>query len=489
MYIYILEIAIYTPNCSHTKLVMDGELVVSSSSSTCNLVSMSEEHHPPPTTPLVHRLEHIIESQDASDSWCYAIFWQTTSDRNGRLLLSWGDGHLKATSKITYPNHNSSSNGKLEGKKGVRGSFPPADTLMDDDGSDVTDAEWFYVSSLARTYPGGDSTSSVLARAFSLGTYIWLAGVDQLQLARCERVREAQIHGIQTFVCVPTSGGVVEMGSNLALKQNWNLVQQASRLFGYSSDVLFILGSKEPNPKNIIAMMSNDEYAAHQSIKTLVDDDRKHEESANSELKKTSFVEKKVGKKRGRKPCPGRDIAMNHVEAERQRREKLNTRFYALRSAVPNVSRMDKASLLADAVTYINHLKLRVDELESVVVKNSKKPKILESTDNNNSNNSTTITITSNCGTDPNYSRQGELLQVEVKMVGPDAVIRVQSENCNYPGATLMEALRELELELHHASMSCVDELMLQDVVVRVPGGFKTEDALKAALLRALDHY
>ena len=68
-------------------------------------------------------------------------------------------------------------------------------------------------------------------------------------------------------------------------------------------------------------------------------------------------------KRRGRKPGPRPDAgaaAASHVESERQRREKLNRRFCELRAAVPTVSRMDKASLLADAARYIAELRARV---------------------------------------------------------------------------------------------------------------------------------
>ncbi|KAI9117481.1 hypothetical protein K1719_011647 [Acacia pycnantha] len=58
-------------------------------------------------------------------------------------------------------------------------------------------------------------------------------------------------------------------------------------------------------------------------------------------------------------------MPLNHMEAERQRRERLNQRFYALCCTVPNVSKMDKASLLSDAVTYINELKAKIEELET----------------------------------------------------------------------------------------------------------------------------
>ncbi|CAK8544923.1 unnamed protein product [Lathyrus sativus] len=70
-------------------------------------------------------------------------------------------------------------------------------------------------------------------------------------------------------------------------------------------------------------------------------------------------------RKRGRKPASGRDEPLNHVEAERQRREKLNQRFYALRAVVPNISKMDKASLLGDAIAYINELQAKLKVMES----------------------------------------------------------------------------------------------------------------------------
>ena len=46
----------------------------------------------------------------------------------------------------------------------------------------------------------------------------------------------------------------------------------------------------------------------------------------------------------------------NH-EAERQRREKLNQLFYALRAVVLKISKMDKVSLVSDAIAYIQGLR------------------------------------------------------------------------------------------------------------------------------------
>lgn len=56
---------------------------------------------------------------------------------------------------------------------------------------------------------------------------------------------------------------------------------------------------------------------------------------------------------------------LNHVVAERRRREKLNERFITLRSLVPFVTKMDKVSILGDTIEYVNRLCKRIHELES----------------------------------------------------------------------------------------------------------------------------
>jgi len=83
-------------------------------------------------------------------------------------------------------------------------------------------------------------------------------------------------------------------------------------------------------------------------------------------------------------------------------------------------------------------------------------------------------------------SKTSGFREVEVKIVGEDAMIRVQSGNADLPAAKLMDALREMKAQIQHASMSCVNEVMLQDVVVKIPGALD-EDELKTDLIRRLD--
>nr|WCI15278.1 bHLH transcription factor MYC2 [Crocus sativus] len=203
------------------------------------------------------------------------------------------------------------------------------------------------------------------------------------------------------------------------------------------------------------------------SVKPLTgDSDHSDLEASVREVESSRVVEpEKRPRKRGRKPANGREEPLNHVEAERQRREKLNQRFYALRAVVPNVSKMDKASLLGDAIAYINDLRSKMQSVES---ENESLRTRVEDKDPEHESNADDA----GC----------EGVEVEVRILGAEAMIRLQCRRTNHPVARLMGALKELDLEVHYASVSVVKELMIQQTTVKMTSRRYTREQLQAAL-------
>ncbi|KAL2319811.1 hypothetical protein Fmac_028780 [Flemingia macrophylla] len=68
----------------------------------------------------------------------------------------------------------------------------------------------------------------------------------------------------------------------------------------------------------------------------------------------------KSQKKRGRSCNQMHD----HIMAERKRRENITRMFIALSALIPGLKKMDKVSVLSDAIDYVKFLKQRVNELE-----------------------------------------------------------------------------------------------------------------------------
>ena len=162
-------------------------------------------------------------------------------------------------------------------------------------------------------------------------------------------------------------------------------------------------------------------------------------------------------RKRGRKPANGREEPLNHVEAERQRREKLNQRFYALRAVVPNISKMDKASLLGDAISYITDLqmKIRLLEAEKEIVNNKQQ------------------------------KQSPAPPQIDFQDRQEDTVITVRCPLNTHPVSRVINTLKEHQVVAQEAEVSAMeDDKVLHTFSIRTQSG--AADCLKEKLVAAL---
>ncbi|KAG8373809.1 hypothetical protein BUALT_Bualt11G0063700 [Buddleja alternifolia] len=107
----------------------------------------------------------------------------------------------------------------------------------------------------------------------------------------------------------------------------------------------------------------NSQQAVIKASRALNHDDQEQSQRAQA-TKKTSRV---------RPPSQTYD----HIIAERRRREHLSQLFIALSTIVPGLKKMDKTSVLGDAIKYLKHLQERVKTLEEQVTKQTMESAVL----------------------------------------------------------------------------------------------------------------
>ncbi|KAJ3694967.1 hypothetical protein LUZ60_000344 [Juncus effusus] len=169
-------------------------------------------------------------------------------------------------------------------------------------------------------------------------------------------------------------------------------------------------------------------------------------------------TEERKPRKRGRKPANGREEPLNHVEAERMRREKLNQRFFALRAIVPMISRMDKASLLSDTITYINDLETRLKEMEL------ERESWSQNSDQKRRNN----------------------YEIDVQAISNEVIVQVSSPFDTHPISRTIQALKESDLQVVDSNVSMTNGSIMHTFLAKSIGSEQeiTRDTLMAAISR-----
>ncbi|KAL9327555.1 hypothetical protein ACSQ67_002558 [Phaseolus vulgaris] len=134
--------------------------------------------------------------------------------------------------------------------------------------------------------------------------------------------------------------------------------------------------------------------------------------------------------------------AQEHVIAERKRREKLSQKFIALSAVLPGLKKMDKASVLGDAIKYVKQLQERVQTLEEKTAKSTTNSSVLLKrsilfADDENSD--------SHC--------DHSLPEIEVRVTGKDVLIRTQSDKHSGRAAKILSELEKLHFIVQSSSL------------------------------------
>ncbi|XP_071739087.1 transcription factor bHLH18-like [Rutidosis leptorrhynchoides] len=165
----------------------------------------------------------------------------------------------------------------------------------------------------------------------------------------------------------------------------------------------------------------------------------------------------------------------DHVLAERKRREKLAQRFVSLSSLLPDLKKMDKATVLEDAANYIQELENRVKELEgesglkrkgmqeSVI--GTKRTRLSCSDDDIGScSNATNVEESSS----PNCDSE-----IEVKTSGCNLLVEIYSRKSCVSLVKVLSEMKKLGLSVISCNtMPFADTTLLITIVVKMNDGF-----------------
>ncbi|NP_001150726.2 Transcription factor bHLH13 [Zea mays] len=421
---------------------------------------------------LQARLQDLVERGGA---WTYGIFWQE-SCAGGRAVLGWGDGHCRDGGA---PHHDDADRSVARKRALLR--LHALYGGGDDEGADyalrldrVTAAEMYFLASMYFSFPEGAGGPG---HALATARHAW-ATVDPAP-GWYVRASLAQSAGLRTVVFLPCKGGVLELGSAVPVRETPETLRALQTALAVArpparEECMRIFGQDLSPGGSARAPRSVDNWAPHPHLaaqataaSALASKEAAAGHKAPEPPRSIDFSkpgkpghgqaggEERRPRKRGRKPANGREEPLNHVEAERQRREKLNQRFYALRAVVPKISKMDKASLLSDAIAYIQELE---DRLRG-----------------------------GGGGGGGCSAARPDSPDVEVKAMQDEVVLRVTTPLYAHPVSRVFHAIRDAELIVAASDVAVADEAVTHTLVLRSPGPEQlTAETVLAAMSRGM---
>nr|WIE96097.1 basic helix-loop-helix transcription factor [Loropetalum chinense var. rubrum] len=140
--------------------------------------------------------------------------------------------------------------------------------------------------------------------------------------------------------------------------------------------------------------------------------------------------------------------AQDHIMAERKRREKLSQRFIALSAIVPGLKKMDKASVLGDAIKYLKQLQERVKLLEEQTKKRIVESVVLVKKSQLSCDDDTS-------SSDENFGGRSEdaLPEIEARVSERNVLIRIHCEKHKGFVVKILSEIEKLHLNVVNSSV------------------------------------
>ncbi|XP_021741173.1 transcription factor bHLH18-like [Chenopodium quinoa] len=178
-----------------------------------------------------------------------------------------------------------------------------------------------------------------------------------------------------------------------------------------------------------------------------------------------------AGAKRKRRPSQVQD----HIMAERKRRQLLRHMFISLSAILPGLKKIDKTTVLGEAIKHMKELQEKVKVLESVIAKRTmesvvavvKKSKLI--IDNGSSDdNVSSSTVDDYCG-----NGDDSFPEIQVKVMGKTLLLRVLCEKQKGILAKLFAEIDNQDLTITNFSVVPFESLALHvTIVAQMESGF-----------------